>query len=221
MIRESPHEGRALLTGGINPTERADSTSTPLCRNCCVISPCNFKVGGFLRLRTRPSPSRASCSRAWNTAHSGFSRQTEFSGSFINLRTFWHTFSGPPVLPRIDIPGHAGCAIFLCSEYPRADTRRGYPPSGTSRRQSSIRCRNPGQESASGLLSLPRSLPGPGSESRSPGPPGHIRVTGRGPAPGGCHWGRFPASIIMMMMISGIGPLCPSTFRWTVDFNVT
>jgi hypothetical protein len=111
-----------------------------------------------------------------------------------------------------DIPGqHAGRAIFLCSEYPRADTRgtseRNIPPAVSDPR-------NPGQGPE--LLSLPRSLPGPGSESRSPR---HIRVTGRGPAPGGCHWSRFPASIIMMMIISGIGPLCP--FRWTVDFNVT
>ena len=69
---------RELLTGGRSPAERADSTSTPLCRNaassadCCVNPPCTLAAffASFFCIAF-----------AWYTAH--FSRQTELAGSLI------------------------------------------------------------------------------------------------------------------------------------------
>ena len=90
---------RELLTGGRSPAERADSTSTPLCRNaassadCCVNPPCTLAAffASFFCIAF-----------AWYTAH--FSRQTELAGSLIFAHLpyfFWTSRCGSKPMCRM------------------------------------------------------------------------------------------------------------------------
>ena len=170
------------MTGGINPAERADSTSTPPCRNiassavCCLIDPA-LQLGGLLRVL-----------HAHHVAH--FSRRTELAGSliFVHLPYFsWTSRPGskpmcnemnadvPPLLAaeaapapllllRIhpvhsrktpkEIPVHV--APIFGPEYrvnTRSTSRAEHPPAVPDPR-------NPGPESELSRVCRPRSLPG-------------------------------------------------------------